>query len=54
MRRGLRPNITFQDAFGARLTQQQRQGGRQIRCRDMANHTRYNLIKLMKTEIDEN
>ena len=23
-------------------------------CRDMVNHTRYNLIKLMKTEIDKN
>ena len=23
-------------------------------CRDMVNHTRYNLIELMKTEIDEN
>ena len=32
MRRGLRPNITFQDALGARLTQQQqRQGGQHIR-----------------------
>ena len=29
MRMGIRPNITFQDALGARLTQQQQREGAQ-------------------------